>query len=123
MPRGGVCCHLQRVHCGLATTARREVFERVGGFRDWPFFEDVDLVTRIKRAGRFVLVSSPVTVSARRHFQYSVFRTVVLVYLLRLGFWAGVSPFTLAKWYKAPDAPLKLSREPTATTEHNTASG
>lgn len=83
-----------------AIFARRCVFEEIGGFHEWPVFEDVDFVGRLKRAGGFAVIRSRVIVSPRRHIRYGVFRTVVLVYLLRLGFWAGTSPFTLARWYQ-----------------------
>jgi hypothetical protein len=95
-----------------AIFVRRSVFEESDGFREWPLFEDVDFVSRMKRAGRFVVVHSRVGVSARRHIKYGVIRTVILVYLLRLGFWAGISPVTLARWSPVlahnarPQAPL-----------------
>ena len=33
---------------------RRSVYDEVGGFQPYPIFEDVDLIRRIKRRGRFV---------------------------------------------------------------------
>jgi rSAM/selenodomain-associated transferase 2 len=86
-----------------AIFVRRSVFEEIGGFREWPLFEDVDFVSRMKRVGRFVVVHSRVAVSARRHIKYGVIRTVMLIYLLRMGFWAGVSPSTLNRWYESPN--------------------
>lgn len=82
-----------------AIFVRRRIFEAIGGFHEWPLCEDVDFVGRLKRAGKFVVVRSPVTISARRHLRYGVFRHVMLVYMLRIGFWAGISPFTLARLY------------------------
>ncbi len=99
-----------------AVFARRSVFEGIGGFREWPLFEDVDFVGRMKRVGGFVVIRSRVTVSARRHIHNGVFRTVILVYLLRLGFWAGVSPFTLARWYH-PNSSSKPRGVPEDATE------
>lgn len=78
---------------------RRSVFEQVGGCPDWPLFEDVDLVRRIKKAGRFTVLRSRLLVSPRRHLARGVFRTVLLIYVLRVAFWLGVSPFTLKKWF------------------------
>jgi len=78
---------------------RRAIFEQVGGCPAWPLFEDVDLVRRIKKAGRFVLLRSKLLVSPRRHLARGVFRTVLLIYGLRLAFWLGVSPHTLKKWF------------------------
>lgn len=82
-----------------AIFARRQAFEEAGGCPDWPLFEDVDLVRRIKRRGRFAVVRSRVTVSPRRHLSSGVFKTVLLAYGLRLAFWAGASPFTLKRWF------------------------
>ncbi|MBS1867926.1 MAG: hypothetical protein JSS69_18605, partial [Acidobacteria bacterium] len=78
---------------------RRGIFERVGGCPDWPLFEDVELVRRIKRAGSFAVLPGRISVSARRHLQRGVFRTVVLIYFLRVAYWLGVSPFTLKRWF------------------------
>ena len=39
------------------------MFHDVGGFPDWPLFEDTELVRRIKNAGRFTIVRSKVTMS------------------------------------------------------------
>jgi hypothetical protein len=78
---------------------RRRVFEQVGGCPDWPLFEDVDLVRRIKKVGSFAVLRSQLLVSPRRHLATGVFRTVLLIYALRLAFWLGVSPFTLKKWF------------------------
>jgi rSAM/selenodomain-associated transferase 2 len=90
-----------------AIFVRASVFEQLGGFREWPLFEDVDFVNWMKRLGRLAVIRSPVTVSARRHVRYGAFRTVMLVYMLRLGFWAGISPFTLASWYQAQNESSK----------------
>ncbi len=83
-----------------AIFVRRAVFDEIGGYPEWPLFEDTEFVGRMKRIGRFAVVSTPVTISARRHVRCGVFRTVILCYLLRLGYWAGISPFILAAWYE-----------------------
>lgn len=90
-----------------AIFARRSVFEEIGGFHEWPLFEDVDFVSRLKRVGKFAVIRSRVTVSARRHVRCGVFRTVILCYSLRLGFWAGISPFSLARWHQDQRAEAK----------------
>ncbi|MBI3940045.1 MAG: TIGR04283 family arsenosugar biosynthesis glycosyltransferase [Acidobacteria bacterium] len=82
-----------------AIFVRRRAFDQAGGCPDWPLFEDVDLVRRIKRFGRFRVIPSRVTLSPRRYLCRGVFRTALLILLLRLGFWAGISPFTLRKWF------------------------
>lgn len=78
---------------------RKQVFDLAGGCPNWPLFEDVELVRRIKELGKFAVLRSRLRVSARRHLSRGVFRTVLLVYLLRVAFWFGASPFTLKRWF------------------------
>jgi hypothetical protein len=61
--------------------------------------EDLDLVARLKRQGRFVLVDGEVATSARRWRAHGVNRTIALMWTLRLAWHLGISPATLARWY------------------------
>ncbi len=96
---------------------RRSVYEQAGGLATWPLFEDVDFVTRLKRHGRFVVLPAAVTISARRWLQNGVWRTTFLMYALRAGFYAGLSPFTLKEWFedvrelRRPARPIGERRE------------
>jgi rSAM/selenodomain-associated transferase 2 len=78
---------------------RRRVFQSAGGAPDWPLFEDVELVRRIKTTGKFVVLDPPLTISGRRYIQHGVLRTALLIYSLRLAYWLGVSPQRLKKWF------------------------
>lgn len=60
----------------------REVFERAGGFRALARCEDVDLVLRLRRLGRIVLVPGPCSSSARRWERDGVFAVTVSNLLL-----------------------------------------
>jgi len=82
-----------------AIFVRRSIYDAVGGFAEWPLFEDVDFVTRIKRLGRFVVIPSQVPISPRRYLNRGIWSTVVLIHALRAAYWAGVSPFVLASWF------------------------
>jgi rSAM/selenodomain-associated transferase 2 len=82
-----------------AIFVRKDTFQQCGGFPEWPLFEDVELVRCIKRIGRFVVIPSFVRLSARRYLAQGVIRTALLIFVLRLGFWVGVSPYTLKKWF------------------------
>lgn len=90
---------------------RRKVFEKIGGFRGWPLFEDVEFVRRMKVDGRFLVVPSRITVSARRHLKHGVFRTVFFIYALRIGFWVGIPPLVLANWYRHTGAEMSAPLE------------
>jgi rSAM/selenodomain-associated transferase 2 len=45
---------------------RREAFARLGGFRDFDLFEDLDLSRRMAKAGQVVILFPPVISSSRR---------------------------------------------------------
>ena len=82
-----------------AIFVRRAIYGDAGGFAAWPLFEDIDLIARIKRRGKFVVLSTAVTISARRWLTYGVWRTTLLMYALRAGYYAGISPFRLKRWF------------------------
>lgn len=90
---------------------RRTVFREVGGFPDWPLFEDVELVRRIKTQGRFKTINSPVTMSARRFEAGGIVKGIFLVYFLQLAFLLGVSPARLKRWFVDIRPHLKAHQE------------
>jgi rSAM/selenodomain-associated transferase 2 len=77
----------------------REVFERLGGYRDMELCEDLDLARRLKRAGRIACLRSCVVTSARRWRRGGVLATVARMWLLRAAFLIGVPPARLARFY------------------------
>ena len=79
---------------------RKSVFDSIGGAPEWPLFEDVELVRRIRRAGKFTVLQTPVTVSGRRYIEHGVFRTAFLIYSLRFAYWLGVPPQRLKNWFR-----------------------
>jgi glycosyltransferase involved in cell wall biosynthesis len=79
---------------------RKSVFDSIGGAPEWPLFEDVELVRRIRRAGKFTVLRTPVTISGRRYIQHGVLRTALLIYSLRFAYWLGVPPQRLKNWFR-----------------------
>jgi rSAM/selenodomain-associated transferase 2 len=77
----------------------RAAFDAVGGYRDVALCEDLDLVARLKRRGRFVCLDPYATTSARRWEQNGVGRTIARMWALRLGWHLGVPPQTLYRLY------------------------
>jgi rSAM/selenodomain-associated transferase 2 len=78
---------------------RRDVFERLGGYREWALMEDVEFVRRLTRAGTTVQLPLALATSARKWKRDGWFRrstrNLVLVSLYCL----GVDPARLARWY------------------------
>jgi rSAM/selenodomain-associated transferase 2 len=82
-----------------AIFTRRNVFDRLGGYREYPIFEDYDLYRRMRRMGRFVRLTACATTSSRR-FKGRFIRTFALWSLLQTLYWLGVSPNILNRLYK-----------------------
>ena len=82
-----------------AIFVRRSVFMEIRGFREMPLMEDVDLSIRLRREGKCAALRSRVVTSSRRWESNGVFRTILLMWALRLGYAIGVSPGRLAAIY------------------------
>lgn len=79
--------------------ARRDAYWRVGGFQPFPIFEDLDLVRRLKRVGRVVLLPATVVTSSRRFEGRSFTLTFARWSALQLLYWLGVHPHRLGRMY------------------------
>jgi len=83
-----------------AIFVRRAWFQRIGGFPDMPLMEDVALSAALKRLGPPLALRDTVRTSSRRWEERGVWRTMALMWRLRLEFWAGVDPAKLAERYR-----------------------
>ncbi|HEY0859207.1 MAG TPA: TIGR04283 family arsenosugar biosynthesis glycosyltransferase, partial [Albitalea sp.] len=83
-----------------AMFVRRDTFERVGGFPDQPLMEDIELSLRLRRLARPACLRPPVTTSGRRWERFGVWRTIWLMWRLRLLYWLGTPAERLAKAYR-----------------------
>lgn len=79
---------------------RRDLFEAMGGYRDWPILEDVDFMRRLKRRGRVTILPAAVLTSDRRYAERGVARTMAINYLIWALYLAGVDPHRLARLYR-----------------------
>ncbi len=75
-----------------AIFTRRSVLQRLGGYRDWSFMEDVDYSERMGKAGNVVLLTSEVETSARRHQRWGLLRTQLTVVIIRILYLLKVRP-------------------------------
>jgi rSAM/selenodomain-associated transferase 2 len=82
-----------------AIFVRRDAYKRVGGFRAFPVFEDLDLVRRLRKVGRVAHLTAPVTTSSRRFEGRSFALTFARWSLLQLLYWLGVHPRKLGRLY------------------------
>lgn len=86
---------------GLFTT--RSAFEAVGGYPEWPLFEDLELAARLQDHGHFRFLNATVTTSARRFRRNGVLRQQLQNLYLWTHYVAGTDPDRLAHRYRYPD--------------------
>jgi rSAM/selenodomain-associated transferase 2 len=79
---------------------RRDVFARVGGYPPIDLMEDIALSNVLRRQGCPLRIADPVVTSARRWQARGVWRTVVLMWWLRLRYFFGASPARLVRRYE-----------------------
>jgi rSAM/selenodomain-associated transferase 2 len=92
---------LTRIATGdQALFVRRAVFEAAGGFPDEPLMEDIALARRLKHLGKMASIAEPVVTDSRRWERAGLWKTVALMWLLRLLYFAGASPRRLHAWYR-----------------------
>ena len=82
-----------------AIFASRALFDALGGFADIALMEDVDWSRRAKRLQRPVCLRQTVRTSARRWEQGGAWRTIALMWRLRLAYFFGADPQRLARRY------------------------
>ncbi|MFQ5904419.1 MAG: TIGR04283 family arsenosugar biosynthesis glycosyltransferase [Candidatus Binatia bacterium] len=79
---------------------RRKIFEEMGGYRELPLMEDLDLALRLQRSGKLARIQDPVVTSARRWEKHGPLRTTLLMWALRWLFMLGVPPPILKKLWR-----------------------
>jgi len=80
---------------------RRSVFDDLGGFPDWPLFEDVELARHLRQRSRLVKLPATVTTSAVRFERNGMLRQQMLNVTLLARFLLGARPEELAARYEA----------------------
>jgi rSAM/selenodomain-associated transferase 2 len=82
-----------------AIFVRRGAFAAVGGYPDIALMEDIALTASLKRLGAPLCLAARVTTSGRRWEKNGVIRTITTMWWLRLSYFCGIGPATLARRY------------------------
>jgi rSAM/selenodomain-associated transferase 2 len=77
----------------------RELFDKVGGFTEIPLMEDVAISKKLRAVARPKRIRCSVETSSRRWEEKGVLRTILLMWKLRLLYFLGRSPNSLAEQY------------------------
>ena len=80
---------------------RREYFERIGGYREFPIMEDMELMRRVRGRGDVIcIIPDKALTSARRWEQEGVLFNTFRNWMLQTLYCCGVSPKHLARFYR-----------------------
>ncbi|MCX7769721.1 MAG: TIGR04283 family arsenosugar biosynthesis glycosyltransferase [Proteobacteria bacterium] len=82
---------------------KKEILRVIGGIKNYPFLEDLDLILRLRKAGKVKMINKEVLVSSRRIEKgglfYPILHSLKNVFIVIL-FLAGFKPEKLIKFYK-----------------------
>ncbi len=78
----------------------KQAFTNVGGFASMPIMEDFELVQRLKSYGKIAIASGSVITSGRRWQTLGVWKTTLINQLVIAGYYLGVSPSKLSRFYR-----------------------
>lgn len=81
---------------------KREVFEKSGGFReDLVVMEDQEIIHRLKKHGKFTVMSAAVTTSARKYLDNGIYRMQWIFFRIWTLYYLGYSQAHIVRVYKA----------------------
>ena len=78
----------------------KSLFQQVGYYPNIAIMEDIALAKNLKKHGKPFRVYSCVHSSARRWVQSGVYKTILLMWCLRLQYFLGIDPKQLAQQYQ-----------------------
>lgn len=81
---------------------KKDLFEKMGGFKPYPFLEDLEFIKRLKKHSKIKMFRGTIIVSSRRINKRYPFSPIIVSLrnvLITLLFQLGVSPYRLLKFY------------------------
>lgn len=91
--------HLYFTYGDQGLFLRASTFRRIGGFKEIPVMEDVEIQKRLRKIGRFIKLREPVVTSARRYLKNGLLRQHLITTGVVLLYHLGVSPHFLGRRY------------------------
>ena len=91
--------HLRIVYGDAGIFCRRDVFERMGGYRNIAIMEDYEFARRMWKLGQMALLNEPIVVSDRRWRKEGLVRTWMVWTLIQTLFSLGYPPEKLGRFY------------------------
>ena len=92
--------YLGRAYGDQAFFVKKQVFQEMEGFTEFPICEDLDFYKRLKIMGSVVLLKEEVLTSSRRWANEGIWFTTIRNILIATLFELGFPPRILTKWYQ-----------------------
>ncbi len=92
----------QRLHMPYGDQAifmLAEIFHKIGGFLEIPIMEDFELMRRLRKRGRIIIIPTAVTTSPRRWLNNGIYRTWFMNQVMISAYLFGIPPIKLKRWY------------------------
>ena len=91
---------LTRIATGdQAIFIKKELFEKIGGYKEIPLMEDIELSLSVKKHSKPYCVKTFVTTSSRKWESNGIIKTILLMWKIRFLYFFGVSPQKLVNIY------------------------
>lgn len=82
----------------------RNIFHKLSGFADIPLMEDIEISKRLRQISRPLCIrKAPLETSSRRWEAHGIYKTILLMWQLRLRYFLGTPATALAKLYQNND--------------------
>jgi len=79
---------------------KTSTLQTLGGFPDLPIMEDFELILRLKKLGKILILPQAINTSGRRWQKLGILRTTIINQLVILGYFLGINPEKLAQYYR-----------------------
>jgi rSAM/selenodomain-associated transferase 2 len=84
-----------------AIFVRKNYFDEIGGYRDMPIMEDVEIMERIRKRGdKIFIIPQKVHTSSRRWEQEGILRCTLRNWFLQILYLLRISPHRLSQFYR-----------------------
>jgi len=100
--------YLQAPYGDQGIFVTKSLFHEIGGYPDIPIMEDFELIRRLRRKGKIVIVNESLKTSPRRWLNMGIFKTWLINQIIIIAYYFDVSPEKLARWYRRKKGKSKI---------------
>ncbi len=78
----------------------RKLFNKINSYdENWPIMEDIDIISRIKKSTKYIVIPSCVTTSSRKYDEIGAFKLQAIFVSLQVQRMLGKSPSSMFDYY------------------------